>query len=345
MRVKILEIHKDYTLWDEYVLSHEKGTIYHMSGWGRAVHKSMKHRLYYIYVQNEEGCILGVFPLIYVSSILFGKSLISVAFSTGGGPLYNDLSILEMMDDEAIKISNSLNVNFLESRSGFKNRKSWAVKEDIYSSFCKVLSENNEENMLCIPRKQRAMVRKGINFGLKAEIDHDVTRIYDLYSQSVRNLGTPVFPKKLFIALKEEFKEDCEILTIVTKEGKALSSVMSFYFKDEVAPYYGGGSHEARIFAANDFMYWAVMERAVSKRGMKIFNFGRSKDGTGAFKFKKNWGFKPAPMNYEFHLKKEQKIPEINPLNPKYGLMIKIWRKIPLPVANLIGPLISKSLG
>jgi FemAB-related protein (PEP-CTERM system-associated) len=344
MDIKLLDIYSNCSAWDEYVKTHESGTVYQMSGWGRAIHKSMKHGLYYIYVEDDAGLIQGVFPLVHVASKLFGKSLISVAFSTGGGPLYRDQSVLKMMDDEAIRISRSLNVGSLESR-GPSDRTTWAVKENMYSSFRKELSSDNEENMLAIPRKQRAMVRKGIKFGLKAEIDDDVSRIYALYAESVRNLGTPVFPKSLFIALKEEFKEDCEILTVVTAKGKPISSVMSFYFKDEIAPYYGGGSVEARHFAANDFMYWAVMEHAACTRGTKVFDFGRSKDGTGAYKFKKNWGFEPAALNYEFYLEEGQEIPEINPLNPKYQLMIKVWRKLPLPIANFIGPFISKSLG
>ena len=120
---------------------------------------------------------------------------------------------------------------------------------------------------------------------------------------------------------------------------------MSFYFKGEVIPYYGGGGISARQYAANDFMYWSVMEHAVTERGAKLFDFGRSKNGTGAFSFKKNWGFTPTPLEYEYYLREGDDIPEVNPLNPKYQMMIKTWRKLPLPVANFLGPFISKSLG
>ncbi|MEB0164166.1 GNAT family N-acetyltransferase, partial [Glaciimonas sp. CA11.2] len=130
----------------------------------------------------------------------------------------------------------------------------------------------------------------------------------------------------------------------ITKEGRTISSVMSFYFRDEVLPYYGGGTAEARDVAGNDFMYWELMRYAV-KKGIRVFDFGRSKQGTGAFDFKKNWGFEPQPLHYEYQLRRAQSIPDTNPLNPKYQLMIKVWQRLPLCVANVIGPHIVKNLG
>lgn len=344
IKVKCLKIYGDCRNWDQYVENNDKASVFHLSAWGRSVHKSMKHDLYYLYAENE-GEICGILPLIHIKSKLFGNSLISVAFSVGGGPLYDDIEALNALDAEAIKIADQLGVDVMEYRQINKTHTDWPIKEQTYSTFRKKLSADNEENILAIPRKQRAMVRKGINFGLKYEIDENVDRLYHLYSVSVRNLGSPVFPKALFKELKAEFKNDCEILTVCSPEGDALSSVMSFYFKDEIVPYYGGGGISARAYAANDFMYWSVLEHGVSERGIKLFDFGRSKNGTGAYSFKKNWGFEPTPMEYEYYLKDGEDIPDINPLNPKYQLMIKIWSKLPLPVANFIGPMIAKSLG
>ncbi|MDO9468210.1 MAG: FemAB family PEP-CTERM system-associated protein, partial [Thiobacillus sp.] len=193
------------------------------------------------------------------------------------------------------------------------------------------------------PRKQRAMVRKGIKAGLTGQIDADTTRFFEAYSASVHRLGTPVFSRKFFRLLKDEFGDDCEVLTI-TLDGKVISSVMSFYFRDEVLPYYGGGVDAARAVAGNDFMYWDLMRRAC-ERGLRVFDFGRSKRGTGSFDFKKNWGFEPTPLYYEYCLVTDTDVPEINPLNPKYRLFILAWKKMPLALANVIGPHIVKNLG
>ena len=156
-------------------------------------------------------------------------------------------------------------------------------------------------------------------------------------------LGTPVFSRRFFRLLKDEFGDDCEVLTI-TLDGKVISSVMSFYFRDEVLPYYGGGVAAARAVAGNDFMYWDLMRRAC-ERGLRVFDFGRSKRGTGSFDFKKNWGFEPAPLHYEYFLVTDTRVPEINPLNPKYRLFIQAWKRMPLALANAIGPHIVRNLG
>lgn len=342
--IKKLNVMNDCSAWDAFVMDHPGSSVFHMSGWGRSVHRSMGHDLYYLYAEKD-GKISGLLPLIHIKSKLFGNSLVSVAFSVGGGPLFDDQETLSLLDGEAKSIADDLGVAAMEYRQVTRCHEDWPIKAETYSTFRKNLSTDNEENMLAIPRKQRAMVRKGIKFGLAYDIDENVDRLFHLYATSVRNLGTPVFPKSLFCALKEEFKEDCEILTVVTPEGEAISSVMSFYFKDEVIPYYGGGGLSARSYAANDFMYWSVMEHAVAQRGVRLFDFGRSKNGTGAFSFKKNWGFEPTPLEYEYYLREGDDIPEVNPLNPKYQLMIKVWSKLPLPVANFMGPFISKSLG
>ena len=119
---------------------------------------------------------------------------------------------------------------------------------------------------------------------------------------------------------------------------------MSFYFKDEVLPYYAGDTESARDLAANDFKYWELMRRACA-RGVRVFDFGRSKRGSGSFDFKKNWGFEPAPLAYEFQLLARQELPQNNPLNPKYRALIALWRRLPMRVANAVGPMLVRNLG
>jgi len=307
----------------------------------------MGHKIYLLYVEDQNGDIQALVPLTHVKSLLFGNALHSVGFATFGGALSNTANALEMLDKQAIDLMHDVGASFIEYRStkAAHPGTSWASKTEMYSVFRKEISADHEENMLAIPRKQRAMVRKGLKAGLSYEIEDNVDRIHSIYAESVRNLGTPVFPKKFFRELQKHYAENCEVLTVVTDQGEALTSVMSFYFRDEILPYFGGGSIAARKYAANDFMYWSVMERAVNERGTKIFDFGRSKNGTGSFNFKKHWGFEPQPLHYEYYLKDGGEIPEINPMNPKYRLMINTWKKLPLSVANFIGPRVSRSLG
>ena len=168
-------------------------------------------------------------------------------------------------------------------------------------------------------------------------------RLHAIYSESVRNLGTPVFGKKYFRVLRDEFA-DCSDIVTITSGGRAVASVLNFYFRDQVLPYYGGGTPAARALAANDFMYWEVMRRAC-ERGCRVFDFGRSKVGTGSYAFKHNWGFPAVPLRYQFRLAPGRTMPDLNPLNPKLQLFVGAWKRLPLPVTRLLGPSIVKGIG
>jgi FemAB-related protein (PEP-CTERM system-associated) len=188
------------------------------------------------------------------------------------------------------------------------------------------------------------MVRKGIKAGLRSEIDATLERFFPLYADNVHRHGTPALSRRYFARLRETFGAACEVLTVTDRDGTPVSSVLSFYFRDEVLPYYAGDSTHARDLAANDFKYWELMRRAC-ERGLRVFDYGRSKRGTGSFDFKHNWGFAAQPLAYEYQLLTRDSIPEHNPLNPRYQLFIAVWKRMPRFAVNLLGPHIVRSLG
>lgn len=327
--------------WDHYVMAAADGSFFHLSAWQQVIKQAFGHDTYYFYAE-QNGEITGILPLTHVNSLLFGNSLVSNAFCVYGGIVATNDEAFAALQTKAQQLARELGVDSLEMRNRQQHHPDWPHKE-LYVTFRKELDPDVEKNLNAIPRKQRAMVRAGIKAGLTSVIDDNVEHLYRAYSESVRNLGTPVFPKKYFQLLQDVFGESCEVLTI-EHEGQLVASVMSFYFKDEVLPYYGGGTDAARDLKGNDFMYWEVMRRAVEK-GCKIFDYGRSKVGTGSYRFKKHWGFEPEPLYYEVDLVKAKQIPEINPLNPKYRLFIAAWKRLPLPVSQLVGPWLAKDLG
>jgi len=332
---------EDAARWDAFVLQCPQATFFHRAGWKEVMERSFGHRAYFLYAERA-GQICAVLPLARIKSPLFGHWLGSLPFCVYGGIAGEDAQARALLEQAALDLAHELGVEHLEYRNIDAQHPDWPGKA-LYVTFRKEISADDEENMQAIPRKQRAMVRKGIKFGLQSEIDSDTERFFAAYSASVHRLGTPVFSRKHFKVLAEVFGQDCEVLTI-THNGQTVSSVMSFYFRDEVLPYYGGGNASARELAANDFMYWELMRRAAA-RGMRVFDFGRSKEGTGSYDFKKNWGFTPTPLHYEYQLLRGQDVPDTNPLNPRYQLMIKTWQRLPLWVANLIGPHIVRQLG
>jgi len=330
-----------FSAWDNYVENSKNGTFFHKAGWKTIIEEGVGHKTYFLFAE-EGGEITGVLPMAEVSSVIFGKSLVSTPFCVYGGAIANDDKTMDMLYQRASEIAKELKVDYFETRHSKGKYREWPEK-DLYVTFRKEMSPDPEENMAAIPRKQRAMVRKGIKAGLRTEITENVDDFYKIYSLSVRNHGTPVFSKKYFKVLKRVFAKQCE-MRLVYKENRAISTVMSFYFKDEVLPYYGGGTLEARNSKAFDFMYWEIMKDSCVK-GYRVFDYGRSKKGTGSYSFKKNWGFVPEPLSYQYDLIATDSIPDVNPLNPKYQLFIKIWKKLPLSVANTVGPYLAKNLG
>lgn len=332
----------DRPRWDEFVEQHSESTFFHRYGWAPVLREAFGHRTHYLLAERA-GQVVGVLPLGEIRSLLFGHSLISSPFCVYGGPLVADEGARDALLAAASARARDLKVDYLELRGTQRSRPNWPCKDDLYVTFRKSIAANDEDNLKAIPRKQRAMVRAGIDAKLDLTIDTGADRLWPLYAESVRNLGTPVFPRRYFSILQQQFAGDCEILT-VGHGGQPLASVLSFYFRDTVLPYYGGGSNLARQYKANDFMYWSVMCRA-AERGAKVFDYGRSKIGTGSFSFKKHWGFEPEPLYHEYDLVTASEVPNVSPTNPKYQMFIAGWRKLPLAVSNVVGPWLARSLG
>ncbi len=331
----------DAAAWDAYGLAHPEGTFFHRFGWKRLIENTYGYAGHYLLAELS-GQLVGILPLGQVKHLLFGHSLISVPFAVYGGVLADNAAVAQALEQHAMRLAGDLAVDHMEIRNQKPQRDDWLRKEGLYVTFRREISDDHEANMLAIPRKQRAMVRKGIKAGLLGELDDGVDNLFEAYSESVRNLGTPVFPKKHFQAIRDEFGEDVDVVTI-RHQGKVVASVMNYYFRDQVLPFYGGGNPAARNLAANDFMYWEVMRRAVEK-GCRVFDFGRSKTGTGSYRFKKHWGFEPEPLNYEYFLLKSTEMPDLNPNNPKYALFIKAWKSLPLGISRKLGPWLAKGL-
>ncbi|MDQ8021875.1 MAG: FemAB family PEP-CTERM system-associated protein [Moraxellaceae bacterium] len=332
----------DRPRWDAFVQGCAGASFFHLSAWRSLIAEVFGHRPHYLYAERD-GVIVAVLPLVEVKSRLFGHALTSLPFAVYGGIAGDDIPARALLEAHADALAQQLGVSHLEYRNVQPAHADWP-RQDLYVTFRKELLPDEEANMLAIPRKQRAMVRKGIGNNLIASQDADVDRFFSVYADNVRRHGTPAMPKKWFAALRDTFGNDCEVLTVTDAGGQSLSSVLSFYFRGEILPYYAGDMPAARDLAANDFKYWSLMQRALA-RGCHLFDYGRSKVGTGPYSFKKNWGFTPQPLSYEYRLYKREAVPQNNPNNPKFRAFIAMWKRLPLPVANTLGPFIVRNLG
>jgi FemAB-related protein (PEP-CTERM system-associated) len=328
--------------WDAFVRGHPDGSFFQLSAWADVTQSVFDHRSFQL-TTRRGGALSAVLPLVEVRSRLFGHALIANAFCVGGGPLAVDAAALAEILDQAEQLGRELGVEYIELRDTPSAGPQWAVRDDLYAYFAWTTAADEDANLKQMPRRKRAIVRKTLASNLTTSIDSTTDDFYPLYALNMRNHGTPALPRRFFDRLRTVFGDDCEILT-VRDEGRPISSVLSFYFKDRVMPYYMGAHPDARAANSNDLMYWTVMRRGVA-RGYPVFDFSRSKVGTGPYQFKELWGFQPRPISHQYRLLKGDALPNVNPTNPKYAAFIQLWRQLPLPIATSISPLLSRSLG
>ena len=329
-----------------FVHDHPGGTPFHLPAWSAAVEKGCGQTAHYLVAERDGQGVAGVMPLTELHSPLFGRVLASAGFGVGGGILTDKPEVARQLADACWKLAVRLSCPSAEVRGGPRPGPEWSVDDSHYLGFARDLAADDEAELLQIPRKQRAEVRKSLGYDLRISVGRepaDVAAHYAIYAESVRNLGTPVFPRRLFTEMLHEFGTAADVL-IVRDGGNAVAGVLSLYWRGTVYPYWGGGTTNARRLRANDRMYFELMRHA-RERGCTRFDFGRSKVGTGAAAFKKNWGFEPEPLVYYDRVADGAAIRDANPLNPKYRLQVAVWSKLPLAIANRVGPWISRGLG
>jgi FemAB-related protein (PEP-CTERM system-associated) len=336
IRVKSLQP-EDEAHWDHFIDASENGTIFHKIAWKRIIEATFRYRSCYLFAE-QEGEICGVLPLFHVRSMFAGNAIISTPFAVYGGILANDEAaenaLLEACKKYALKVSAS----YVELRQRFRcQNPGLQTRDALYCTFVKSIHADPEKTFAELPREARRMVRKGEKFGLSAKLgDEGIGEFYEIYANSVRYLGTPVFPRRLFENCLRELKPHADLM-LISHENQPIAGVLSFYYRATVMPYYGGSFQEKNYLAPNNFMYWALMKSA-GERGYSFFDFGRSKNATGAYDFKRHMGFDPVALPYQYWMMNGAPLPNNNPTNPKFQLAIKVWRRMPLSLTKVLGP-------
>jgi len=343
----------DAVAWDEYVRRTEAATFCHLSGWMLVVENTWRHATRSL-IAERDGRIAGVLPLSHLSSrwfgplfgLLFGSMLVSTPNAVYGGVAADDEAVRTSLIEAAKSLAAELRVDHLELRdpAGAPAAAPEFLDQNLYVTFEHPISPDEDALMKSFPRDIRRMIRQGPKHGLESGLGREafLDDFYEVYATSVRNLGTPVFPKKLFAGFLREFPESSDIL-LIKQAGRVAAAVLNFYFRNTVMPYYGGAYPEFFRAGVNNFMYWELM-RSAAARGYTRFDFGRSKLGTGACEFKRGWGMSERRLAYKFFLVRAKEMPNLNPLNPKFKLMIETWKRLPLPLTKLIGPKVVRNL-
>jgi FemAB-related protein (PEP-CTERM system-associated) len=329
--------------WEAFVDAHPDGTFFHRLGWRRVIRQSFPgHEAHYLYVE-QGGRVVGVLPLFAAGRFPFARALVSVPVGVYGGILAETEDVARMLANGARALAERLRLPHVEYKSKKPVLSELPTVDDRYSIFRQELFPDPETQLKAIPRKSRAMIREAEAAQLAGSYNRDdLAPFLDLYALSLRNLGTPMFPKALFTACLDVFPETHFVS--VRKDGRVLAVAMNFVYKNELIPFFAGSVPEARDIGINNYLYWFMLSTGYGQ-GYRSFDFGRSKTDTGAYRFKKHFGMKPEPLAYQYALVATDKVPELSPTNPRYQQAIALWKKLPVDVTRRLGPLINRRLG
>lgn len=329
--------------WDRFAGEAPSASFFHRYAWADVIRGSFGHEPHYL-MARRGGRVCGILPLVHKRSSFFGDALISTPFLSYGGVVSDEYDVRRILERNAVELAEALSVQYLEFRDSGPRRDGDRPPPTQYVTFRKSIPESLEQIIRNIPRKgRRHDLKRSQRQGLIFEAPGRLADFYSVLGESYRDLGTPIFPKVYFERLLEAFPRETE-LCIVRKNGKPVSAALVFYFRDHAQPLYAGGRRAARNLHANDFLFLNIMCRA-RERGIGTFDFGRSKIGTGSYAYKSHWGFEAEPLNYRYKLIRGQSLPNLSPLNPRYKHLIRLWQKLPLAIANALGPQVSGHLG
>ena len=328
--------------WDRYVHNSSEATLYHLSGWKRVLEKTFGHRTYYLYASRNNR-IVGLLPLVFLKSVLFGKFFISLPFFNYGGIVAEDDEIRKRLLDEAIQLAQQEAARHIELRHIEKYELGLPTKTSKVLMILD-LPDTSEELWKSFKSKLRSQIRRPEKEGFTVKFGQleEVKSFYDVFAQRMRELGTPVYTQRLFENIVTEFPDNARICTVYSGDTPIASGFM-IGWKGMLQIPWAASLRAYDRFSPNMLLYWSILKFAC-EQGYKRFDFGRSTPNEGTYKFKKQWGSAPVQCYWQYWLATGAELPELNPHNPKYQLAIKTWQRLPLPVTKFLGPRIVRFL-
>lgn len=321
--------------WDEFARRTLGGTFFHLIGWKEVLERTFGFRSHYL-LARRGGTVAGILPLFEIRAPFMPRCLLSLPFAVEGGVCTTDSAAQTALDAAALALGPARHARYLELRDG-REGAGFRIREGHYYRFRRELADTDVANFAALPSKRRNMVRRAQRQGLTSRVGPDQLPVFcDLYAHTARRFGTPVFPGRYFRALLERFPEEAAVLT-VWRGGVAMAGALILFFGTSACPYYVGSRREFFRYGVSDFLYWEVM-RHMCAHGVRMFDFGRSKLGTGAFTFKKLWGFEPEPLRYRIHLWNGTDLPNRSTNDAAVAPLRRAWQHLPVRLTQLLGP-------
>lgn len=330
------------TDWDRFVYAHPAGTVEHLWQWREIFSRVFRHRpVYLAAVRGNE--IVGVLPLVLVKSILFGRSVVSLPYANYAGLVTSDSTAANALVSEATRIGRTFGASHVELRNVDRQRPDLPWQS--HKVGARLLLPSSVDALWdALDRKVRNQVRKARKEGLTVDTGGSelVADFYRVFARNMRDLGTPVFPKALFEQTLRRLPIDARV-HIVRRGTLPVAGAISLGWRRTVLVPWASALREYRALCANVLLYWTMLEAAVAG-SYATFDFGRSTPGSGTHHFKQQWDAVDVPLHWEYPLLGTAGIPDHGPSNPRLAVFISAWQRLPMPVANTLGPEITRQL-
>jgi serine/alanine adding enzyme len=325
--------------WSRYVEQHLNATIYHSLTIKKVIEQTFDHKTLYLMAVDKNDDIRGVLPLTQLKSRLFGDLYCAVPFFNYGGVLADNDSVETQLINHAWSTASAYGSQHIEYRQ--THRMPNLPCRDDKVSMILTLPKDNDSLWQNFGSKLRAQINKAAAHTHQVKIGRLklVDDFYQVFAQRMRDLGTPVYSKKLFINMLKQ-NASASIVVIYVKN-RAASAGFILGWRNTLEIPWASSIKDANNQDNNMLLYWHILQFAIDQK-YECFDFGRSSKDASTYKFKKQWGAKEHPLYWHYSLNDQNEIPSITTHNPKYQIAITIWRLLPLWLTKIIGPHIVK---
>ena len=339
MNINVIQAKPEDSLYiDEYLSSKPQASPYQHMQWLVAVKNAYGFDYSYLLVKVENQ-IVGTLPLCIFRGLGGKKNICSLPFCDVGGVVADNTEIKDALIQHALKIVDQQQATSLEIRQRLTEREVNECMTEQKVSMLLDLPDSADSLFQGFKAKLRSQIRKAEKNGLIFDFANDKKSIEDFYfvfTRNMHNLGSPTHSKKWFHALRESYGKDL-LVGSVWLEDKIVGSGILLFSGNNVSIPWASTLRDYNRLAPNMLLYWNLL-RLSCEKGCRQFDFGRSTFGEGTFKFKQQWGAKPVLLDWQT-LDKQGTLAEISSSKSRVRDMVEtVWKKLPLPVANTIGP-------
>ena len=330
--------------WDAYVDAHADGTLYHAARVRRFVAQVFGHGSTYL-VARRGGRIAGVLPLVLMKSLLFGRYLVSLPFFNYGGILADDDAARAALLEAAAARCREAGARHVELRHMHPHEHLGLPARTAKVEMLLDLPPCADELWKKFQGKIRNQIRQAQQACLTVE-EGTADKLDDFYKVFVRNmrdLGTPVYPRRFFLAFLRLFPDRVRIFIVRHPNGRPAAGAFLVFHRGRTEVPWASSVADFNPLRPNNLLYWTMIERAI-ERGERCFDFGRSTEGGGTFRFKAGFGAKPHKSYWHYYLPQGGELPGLNPDNPRFKFAIRFWQFLPVPLTRLVGPPIVRGL-